>query len=49
MAEREERAVTAFGQPFTAAFPQLADAQAEWEEEGPRSPAAPQRSVAASG
>lgn len=34
MAEREERAVTAFGQPFAAVFPQLADAQVEWEVQG---------------
>ena len=34
MAERKERTLTAWGQPFAAAFPQLADAQAEWEEKG---------------
>ena len=34
MAERKERTLTAWGQPFAAAFPQLADAQVEWEEEG---------------
>ena len=34
MAEGEERAVTAFGQPFAGAFPQLADAQVEWEVRG---------------
>ncbi|HEV8663438.1 MAG TPA: hypothetical protein VGT06_09920 [Candidatus Methylomirabilis sp.] len=34
MAEGEERAVTAFGQPFAGVFPQLADAQVEWEVQG---------------
>ncbi|MGH7406863.1 MAG: hypothetical protein ACREKF_02485 [Candidatus Methylomirabilales bacterium] len=34
LAEREERAMVAFGQPFAVAFPQLTDAQVEWEEEG---------------
>lgn len=33
MAQRETRAVTAFGKRFGTAFPQLADAEIEWEEE----------------
>ncbi len=48
LAERGERAVTAFGQPFAVAFPQLTDAQVEWEEEGhalSRGPAAVRRGL----
>ncbi|MBI2080869.1 MAG: hypothetical protein HYT86_03950 [candidate division NC10 bacterium] len=33
MAQRETRGATAFGKPFGTAFPQLADAEVEWEEE----------------
>lgn len=33
MAQRERRGATAFGKPFGTVFPQLADAEVEWEEE----------------